>query len=205
MPSVSRWPRVPLHSLGETLAPPRLLARAAVGFPRRRGGQGRPPLPGWQLAAVILFRDMSIPRGVCRRPLWRGTNTHRIEVADPVCSGPPRRWVAAHKTTESPDARDPEKALAEAAALSGLSVPSDRESGPPVSWRSSGAEASPSPTGRTLSVDGKVRNGGRGVKPYPALVFAGFPIFSRFPNGPLPGARSDAPRSCHRPVLHSSG
>ncbi len=44
------------------------------------------------------------------------------------------------------NARDPEKALAEASALSGLSVPLDRESGPPVRWRSGGTEASPSPT-----------------------------------------------------------
>ena len=64
------------------------------------------------------------------------------------------------------NARNPEKALAEAEALSGLSVPLDRESGPPVRWRSGGAEALSFPDpGEPVSVDGKVRNATPAVKP----------------------------------------
>jgi hypothetical protein len=63
--------------------------------------------------------------------------------------------------------------LAEAEALSGLSVPLDRESGPPVKVAiQRGRSLSFPDSGEPVSVDGKVRNTTRVVKRYWSLVFA---------------------------------
>ena len=52
--------RFPHHGLGAALTSPNLLIRAAAGFPRRRGWKRRPAPEGWQLQAVILFREERI-------------------------------------------------------------------------------------------------------------------------------------------------
>jgi hypothetical protein len=86
--------------------------------------------------------------------------------------------------------------LAEASALSGLSMPPCQESGPPAWWRSGKTEVSPSPT------RGFPRFGSREsrycLQGRQAIGRVSFRVL--WLDFAVPG---QAPRSCHRGPLHS--
>lgn len=160
------------------------------GLPLRRGREGKPSPEGAQAESPICFRDLT--PAPCRRlrrrylPLSLTLQGDKVRLqAEPRNMGdacPYRRLrrrylppVADAPGGQSSQRRNPEGAVAEASALSGLSMSSPRESGPPARRLVSGAEApSTGDRGSPRSRGGKVEVTPRAVNRNRFPVFASF-------------------------------
>src|SRR5690554_1480395 len=126
------------------------------GLPLRRGREGKPSPEGAQAESPVCFRDLT------PAPYRRLRRRYLPPVADAPGG-------------QSSQRRNPEGAVAEASALSGLSMSSPRESGPPARRLVSGAEApSTGDRGSPRSRGGKVEVTPRAVNRNRFPVFASF-------------------------------